>query len=95
MVYLIEDGADLVLSCYIQPGSSRDAIAGIHGGRLKVQINSPPVDGKANERLVKFMAKTLGVSKSQVEILKGLSSRQKTLRIKNLQALPADFPRSN
>lgn len=53
----------------IQPKSSRDEIAGIHDGRLKIKLTAPPVDGKANERLVSFIAKTLGVPKSGVEIV--------------------------
>lgn len=65
----------------IQPKSSRDEIAGIHDGRLKIKLTAPPVDGKANERLVSFIAKTLGVPKSGVEIVKGKTSRLKTLRV--------------
>ena len=65
----------------IQPKSSRDKIAGIRDGRLKIKIAAPPVDGKANERLISFMAKTLGVPKSGVEIVNGKTSKLKTLRV--------------
>ena len=65
----------------LQPKSSRDEIVGFHGGRLKIKITAPPVDGKANKKLIEFLSKTLGVSKSSVEIIKGISSKLKTLAI--------------
>ncbi len=65
----------------IQPRSSRDEIAGIHDGRLKIKVAAPPVDGKANERLISFIAKTFGVAKSGVEIVRGKNSKLKTLRV--------------
>ncbi|MCK9467891.1 MAG: DUF167 family protein [Porticoccaceae bacterium] len=93
MVYVEQRDDGLVLQCHIQPGASRDAIAGVHGDRLKVQVASPPVDGKANDRLVRFIAKTLGVAKSRITVVRGHSSRQKTLHIADLKALPDSFPR--
>jgi len=65
----------------IQPKASRDKITGIYDGRLRIKIAAPPVDGKANERLISFIAKTLGVPKSGVEIVKGKTSKLKTLRV--------------
>jgi len=65
----------------IQPKSSKDQIIGIHNGRLKIKISAPPVDGKANQALIEFMSKVLGVSKSKVEIVKGHTSKLKTLKI--------------
>lgn len=72
------------LDVLIQPRSSRDGIEGFHDGRLKVKISAPPVDGKANERLTEVVADAFGVPKSRVEIIKGRTSRQKTLRITGL-----------
>ncbi len=65
----------------IQPKSSRDEIVGIHDGRLKIKLAAPPVDGKANERAISFIAKSLGVPKSGVEIVRGRISKLKTLRV--------------
>lgn len=90
--FVATDQGNLVLHCHIQPKASRDAIVGIHDGRLKVQVASPPVDGKANEQLIRFIAKTLGVAKSRVILIRGQSSRLKTLRIEGLDKLPDDFP---
>lgn len=50
--------ASIDIQVRIQPKSSRDEIVGLHGGRLKIKISAPPVDGKANERLVLFIAKS-------------------------------------
>ena len=68
----------------IQPRSSKDQIVGLHNGRLKIKISAPPVDGKANQALIEFIAKALGVSKSKVEIVKGHSSKLKTLQISGI-----------
>jgi hypothetical protein len=62
----------LNIQVQIQPGSSKDQIIGIHNGRLKIKISAPPVDGKANQNLIEFIAKALGVSKSKIEIVKGV-----------------------
>jgi len=72
------------IQVHIQPRSSRDEIAGLHDGRLKIKISAPPVDGKANERLILFIAKSLGVPKTGVEIIKGRTSRLKTLRVSGI-----------
>jgi len=68
----------------IQPGSSKDQIIGLHNGRLKIKISAPPVDGKANQNLIEFIAKALGVSKSKIEIVKGRTSKLKTLKISGI-----------
>ena len=65
----------------IQPKSSRNEIVGIHDGRLKIKIKAPPVDGKANESLIEFLAKTFKISKSNIEILKGHTSKLKTIKL--------------
>ena len=59
-------------------------VLGIHGGRLKVALAAPPVDGKANAVLLKAFAKHLGVSKSAVAIASGESSREKRLEVTGL-----------
>lgn len=85
------DGDDLLLHCHIQPGASRDAIAGMHGGRIKIQVASPPVDGRANERLIRFLADTLGLPRKQISIEKGSNNRHKTVRVRGLNHLPDTF----
>ena len=69
------------LGLYIQPGASKSEVLGIHGERLKIKIKAPPRDGEANEALIEFLGKFLGVAKSRVSILRGESSRQKDVLV--------------
>lgn len=80
---------DLVLHIYVQPGASRDEIVGPHGDRLKVRITAPPVEGKANEHLLKFLAKVFGVSRNQLDLTSGYQGRHKQLCITRPSRLPA------
>ena len=69
----------------VQPGAKRTEVAGEHGegtqARLKVRLAAPAVDGKANAALVRFLALAFGVPPSRVTLLRGETSRQKTVRI--------------
>lgn len=78
----------LVLRLYIQPKASRDSIIGLHGNELKVAITAPPVDGKANAHLIKYLAKQFRVAKSQVLIEKGELGRHKHIKIVDPQQIP-------
>jgi len=69
------------LDVYIQPGAKKSEIAGLHDGKIKIRISAPPVEGAANDAVIKFLAKTLGTSKSKVKIISGEKSRHKTLQI--------------
>ena len=80
----------LVLRLYIQPKASRDSIVGLHGDEVKVAITAPPIDGKANAHLVKFLAKQFRVAKSQVTIEKGELGRHKQVKIIHPQHIPTD-----
>jgi hypothetical protein len=84
----ILNGTTLRLRLYIQPKASRDDWVGLHGDEIKVAITAPPVDGKANSHLQKFLAKSFAVAKSQVVIEKGEQSRHKTVLILSPVTLP-------
>jgi uncharacterized protein (TIGR00251 family) len=71
----------IVFNVRVVPRASKSEIAGSHDGALKVRIASPPVDGAANEELIKFLAKSFGVTRSAVEIVSGHSSRLKKMAI--------------
>jgi hypothetical protein len=73
----------IVLELHVQPGAKRTEMAGKHGGRIKVRLAAPPVDGKANEALVEFLAEHYGVPRRSVTIESGLHSRQKKVTIWN------------
>ena len=74
-----QDG--FLLSLRIEPRSSKSAIVGIHGDKLKIKIKSPPVDGKANKELISFLADTFKVRKSDISILSGHNAKEKTVKI--------------
>ena len=82
------EGNTLLLSLRVQPRASRDEFVAPHGEDYKVRITAPPVDGKANEHLIRFLAKAFGVSRSQVTLESGESGRNKRFRIQ----APTRFP---
>ena len=85
-----ENEPSVTLSIRIQPRASKNEIVRMEGGGLKIRLTAPPVDGAANEALVKFLARSLGVSKSQVEIVSGHTSRHKVIRIDGLSSEDVD-----
>jgi len=75
------DGAGWLLELHVQPGAKATAVVGEHGGRLKLKIAAPPVDNKANAHLLVWLAAQLGVPKSAVRLVRGETSRQKTVAV--------------
>ena len=72
------------LRILVQPRASRDQVAGEQGDELKVRLTAPPVEGKANEALLKFLAKRLGIPKGRLELAAGDHGRNKLIRIHGL-----------
>ena len=91
MSAVIMQQGDLLLNLYIQPKASRDQIVGLHGDELKVAITAPPIDGKANAHLSKYLAKAFKVPKSDVHILKGELGRHKQVRISAPKHVPTEI----
>jgi uncharacterized protein len=76
------DGATaIVLTLHVQPGAKRTEVAGQHGDALRIRLAAPPVDGKANAELLRYLAATFGVSLRSVTLLRGEASRRKVVRI--------------
>lgn len=86
--YFQWQGTDLFLRILVQPKASKDEIVGTVGDELKVRIKAPPVDGAANQTLVKFLSKVFKVPKSHIHIISGDTSRHKRLRIEAPKRLP-------
>ena len=82
------DGEDLLLRCRIQPGARLNAFVGTRAGELVVKIVSPPVDGKANEALRRFIAAAFAVPPSRILIERGRSGCHKTLRVVGVSKVP-------
>ncbi|MFZ2269382.1 MAG: DUF167 domain-containing protein [Azonexus sp.] len=74
------------LTLHIQPGAKKTEFAGLHGDALKIRLAAPPVEGKANEALVKFLAEVLHLPKSAVTLKSGQTSRRKVLEVSGATA---------
>ena len=77
-----ENRLGFVLKVLIQPRSSRNIIIGLHGDALKIKLTAPPVDGAANKMCIQYLAKSLKMPRSSLEIISGQTSRKKTVLIK-------------
>jgi hypothetical protein len=75
-----------VITVHVVPRASRSEIVGEHNGALRVRIAAPPVDGAANEELIRLLAKKFAVSKSDVSVLSGRTGRIKQVRIDNFKS---------
>jgi uncharacterized protein len=82
--YLRATATGVEILVHVQPRASRTKLVGEHGGRLKFALAAPPVDGAANEELLRFLAETLGVAKRDVELLQGATGRQKVVGVAGL-----------
>jgi uncharacterized protein (TIGR00251 family) len=71
----------ILLKVYLQPKSSKNEIVGPYRDGIKIKVTAPPIEGKANEALVRILSREFGISLSRIEIIKGHHSREKTLRI--------------
>jgi uncharacterized protein (TIGR00251 family) len=72
----------------VQPGAKHTEIAGIHGGALKIRVASPPVEGKANDALRRFLADAFKVPLRNVTLVRGETGRRKTVRVVSPAARP-------
>jgi uncharacterized protein (TIGR00251 family) len=86
MTWLRASGNGVLLTLHIQPGAKKTEVVGLHGDALKLRLAAPPVDGKANEALIAFLANRLDVSKSQLSLVSGQTSRSKRVAISDMIA---------
>jgi hypothetical protein len=86
-VVFARDVADgCTVSIRVQPGARANGVTGLYNGALKIALAQPPVDGRANEALIAFVAELLGLPKSRVHLVGGASSRQKLVRVEGKSA---------
>lgn len=76
----------LLLSVHLQPGARREAFAGLYGERLKIAVNAPPVGGRANRAVIRFLAGFFGVAARNVELISGETCRDKKFLIRGNSA---------
>ena len=88
--FLKEKKEGVLLLLHVQPGARRPGFKGIYGDRLKLAVDAPPVDGKANRACRQFLARFFKVPKSSVELVSGASSRKKVFFVSGLSAEQAE-----
>lgn len=77
-------GPSATVSVRVVPRASREGVAGCEGGVVRIRLNAPPVEGQANEALVRFLAKALGVPKGRITLVAGERGRSKIVRVAGL-----------
>jgi uncharacterized protein len=86
MSWMQETPDGVVVSLRVVPRASKDTVQGVLGEALKIRLQAPPVEGKANEALVRFLSKTLDVPARDVCLLSGATGRAKRVLVKGLKA---------
>lgn len=82
------DGETITLTLHVQPGAKRSEIAGLHGDALKIRLAAPPVEGRANVALQRFVAELFAVPVRQVELKQGALSRHKVVVVSGSDVAP-------
>jgi hypothetical protein len=82
------NGDVLTLTLHVQPGAKRTNVAGLHGEALKIRLAAPPIEGRANEALLRFIAATFAVPLRQVELRQGGQSRHKVVAVSGSNVAP-------
>lgn len=75
-----------IVNIYVQPGATNTHWVGVYDQHLKLRLKAPPVDGKANKALQIFLAKEFKIKLSDVQLLKGKTTRRKTVLLQNISA---------
>ena len=84
MEWIRETTKGVLLPVRAVPRASKNEIQGVHGDALKVRLQAPPVEGKANQALIRFLSEALGISRSQLSIAAGETGRNKAVLITGL-----------
>lgn len=79
--YLTATDDGVLVDVHVQPGAHRPRVVGRHGDALKVAVAAPPVEGRANDAVVKAIAEVFGVPVADVTITSGQTARRKRLRV--------------
>jgi uncharacterized protein (TIGR00251 family) len=82
--HLVASKQGAILWVRVQPRARRAGVEGYHGDRLKIALTAPPVEGAANEALVRFLAELVGVARGDVEVVAGQTAREKSVAFRNL-----------
>ncbi|MDX1765202.1 MAG: DUF167 domain-containing protein [bacterium] len=84
--FVQESAEGTTLQVRVQANASRDELAGVFDGRLRIRLISPPVEGAANTACIRFLSKRLGIAKTRITILRGAHTRNKVIGIGGMKA---------
>ena len=87
----VSSSGDLHLRVCVQPGSQVTEVVSREADHFRLRLSAPPVDGAANTELVKFLAKTLGLRKAEVDLVSGHKSKTKVLKVAFVFQVPLNF----
>jgi uncharacterized protein len=80
-----QHGKAVRLSVQVLPNAKKTEVVGLIEGALKIRLKAQPIEGQANEELIRFVATQIKLPKKQISVVRGLTSRQKTIEIKTQQ----------
>ncbi|WP_353138611.1 DUF167 domain-containing protein [Limnohabitans sp.] len=86
-----EKTGTVIVDIHVIPNASHTQVDGEHDGALRVRLHAPPVDGKANLALIAWLARTLGLAKRDVELVRGQTSKRKQLRVSAAACIKAQW----
>ena len=84
MIDITDHAEGCILPVHAQPGAKKAAVGGEHGGALKIAVTAPPEDGRANDALVEVLRDTLGLKRSQIDLIGGQTCRDKKFLIRGM-----------
>ncbi len=80
------EGSRVIFQVHVQPRAGRNEVAGVYGAAIKIRLQAPPVEGRANAALIAFLAQRLGLRERDVEIISGHSGHHKRIAVRGLTA---------
>jgi uncharacterized protein (TIGR00251 family) len=81
VVWYVQRAGVVTIKVYVQPGAKCTEIVGLHADSLKIRLNAPPIEGRANDALLKLVAHLFDVPKQQIALKRGVQSKYKTITI--------------
>jgi uncharacterized protein len=89
----VEKTGAVIMDVHVMPNAPQTQVQGLHDGALRVRLKAPPVDGKANQELVAWLARELRVPRASIELIRGETSRRKQLRVAHASVANAHWER--
>jgi uncharacterized protein (TIGR00251 family) len=89
----IEKTGAVIVAVHVMPNAPQTQVQGLHDGALRVRLKAPPVDGKANQELVAWLARELKVPRASIELIRGDTARRKQLRVAQASVANARWER--